>query len=88
MLHANQLAFSSHLVEIDPVPEPHGAESPRAWQRPRIASFPIGHREDGLDVEVVADAERALGFAKSLRDQNHSFVPSDRAEPLARLHCR
>jgi len=53
-------AFVPHLVDIPPVPPPHGSASPSFGQRVGVSSSSVRHRDDGLSVVLVSTTKRAL----------------------------
>ena len=76
-------ALFSHLVDIPPVPPPHGSAAPPFGQRVGISSSTVRHRDDCLSVVLIASSKRALGIAQVGRSGNYSSVLRHRAKPLA-----
>jgi len=76
-------AFVSHLVDIPPVPPPHGSAAPSFGQRVGISGSSIRHRDDGLSVVLVSATKRSLSIAQVRRSGDYTAVLRHSAIPFA-----
>ena len=80
-------AFVSHLVDIPPVPPPHGSAAPSFGQRVRVSGLSIRHWNDSLSVVLVAMAERTLSVAEVCSSGYHTAILRHSAIPFAIADC-
>jgi len=76
-------AFVSHLVDIPPVPPPHGSAAPSFGQRVGISGSSIRHRDDGLSVVLVSATKRSLSIAQVRCSGDYTAVLRHSAIPFA-----
>ena len=76
-------ALVPHLVDIPPIPPPHGPTAPSFRQSVRVAGFSVCHGDDGLSVVFVAMTKGTLSFLQFRRLRDDAAILRHGAKPFA-----